>query len=43
MKTDEALKAARSAGLDLVEVARTTVPPACKVFDYDEWLRIQRN
>jgi translation initiation factor IF-3 len=43
MKTDEVLKAARSAGLDLVEMARTAVPPACKIFDYEASLKIQRN
>ena len=31
---DEAMKLARSAGLDLVEVASNAEPPVCKIMDY---------
>jgi translation initiation factor IF-3 len=35
--TSEALKRAREAGLDLVEVAPTAKPPVCKILDYGKW------
>ena len=31
---DEAMELARSAGLDLVEVASNAEPPVCKIMDY---------
>jgi len=31
---DEAMESARSAGLDLVEVASNAEPPVCKIMDY---------
>ncbi len=35
--TDEALRLAREAGLDLVEVAPTERPPVCRIMDYGKW------
>lgn len=35
--TSEALRLAREAGLDLVEVAPTARPPVCKIMDYGKW------
>jgi translation initiation factor IF-3 len=35
--TNEALRKAREAGLDLVEVAPTARPPVCKIMDYGKW------
>jgi translation initiation factor IF-3 len=35
--TSEALRMAREAGLDLVEVAPTARPPVCKILDYGKW------
>src|SRR3954466_1937766 len=35
--TGEALRRAREAGLDLVEVAPTARPPVCKIMDYGKW------
>jgi len=35
--TNEALKRAREAGLDLVEVAPVARPPVCKIMDYGKW------
>ncbi|HVT90538.1 MAG TPA: translation initiation factor IF-3 [Tepidisphaeraceae bacterium] len=35
--TSEALKMAREAGLDLVEVAPTARPPVCRIMDYGKW------
>jgi translation initiation factor IF-3 len=35
--TSEALRRAREAGLDLVEVAPTARPPVCKIMDYGKW------
>jgi translation initiation factor IF-3 len=37
VSTSEALKMAREAGLDLVEVAPTARPPVCKILDYGKW------
>jgi translation initiation factor IF-3 len=35
--TSEALRQAREAGLDLVEVAPNARPPVCKIMDYGKW------
>ncbi len=35
--TNEALKRAQDAGLDLVEVAPTARPPVCKILDFGKW------
>jgi translation initiation factor IF-3 len=35
--TAEALRLAREAGMDLVEVAPTARPPVCKIMDYGKW------
>src|SRR5919197_1178102 len=35
--TSEALRRAREAGLDLVEVAPTARPPVCRIMDYGKW------
>lgn len=35
--TDEALRRARDAGLDLVEVSPTERPPVCKIMDYGKF------
>jgi translation initiation factor IF-3 len=35
--TAEALRQAREAGLDLVEVAPTARPPVCRIMDYGKW------
>jgi translation initiation factor IF-3 len=35
--TAEALRKAREAGLDLVEVAPNARPPVCKILDYGKW------
>jgi translation initiation factor IF-3 len=35
--TSDALRLAREAGLDLVEVAPTARPPVCKIMDYGKW------
>ncbi len=35
--TFEALRMARDAGLDLVEVAPTARPPVCRIMDYGKW------
>ena len=33
----EAMTLAREAGLDLVEVVSTSVPPVCKIIDYGKF------
>jgi translation initiation factor IF-3 len=38
VSTDEAMKIAREAGLDLVEVAPNSSPPVCRVLDYGKFL-----
>jgi translation initiation factor IF-3 len=38
----EALRSAREAGLDLVEVAPTSDPPVCRIMDYGKWLYEQK-
>jgi translation initiation factor IF-3 len=35
--TSEALRRAKEAGLDLVEVAPNARPPVCKIMDYGKW------
>ena len=37
LTTQEALKRAEEAGLDLVEVAPTAVPPVCRIIDYSKY------
>src|SRR5437762_14250352 len=37
VSTAEAMRMAREAGLDLVEVAPTARPPVCKIMDYGKW------
>lgn len=37
MTTQEALKLAEEAGLDLVEVAPTATPPVCRIMDYAKY------
>ena len=37
VETDVALRQAREAGLDLVEVAATAVPPVCRIMDYGKY------
>lgn len=37
ISTDEALRRAREAGLDLVEVAPHERPPVCRIMDYGKW------
>ena len=37
VETDEALRRAREAGLDLVEVASTASPPVCRIMDFGKW------
>jgi translation initiation factor IF-3 len=37
VSTAEALRMAREAGLDLVEVAPDVRPPVCKILDYGKW------
>jgi len=40
--TDEALRMAAEAGLDLVEVAPTEKPPVCRIMDYGKWKYLQK-
>lgn len=40
--TDEALRRAREAGLDLVEVAPTERPPVCRIMDYGKFKYSQK-
>ncbi len=35
--TNEAMRLAREAGMDLVEVAPAARPPVCKIMDYGKW------
>ncbi len=37
MATPDAIKRAEEAGLDLVEVAPTAVPPVCRIIDYSKY------
>lgn len=36
--TTDALRQAREAGLDLVEVSPKAVPPVCRILDYGQWI-----
>jgi translation initiation factor IF-3 len=38
VSTDEALRQAHEAGLDLVEVAPNSAPPVCRILDYGRFL-----
>jgi len=40
--TDEALRLAREAGVDLVEVAPNVRPPVCRIMDYGKWKYLQK-
>jgi translation initiation factor IF-3 len=40
--TDEAMRMARTAGLDLVEVAPTERPPVCRIMDYGKFKYSQK-
>ncbi len=40
--TDEAMKLARNAGLDLVEVAPNERPPVCRIMDYGKFKYSQK-
>ena len=40
--TDEAMNLARTAGLDLVEVAPTERPPVCRIMDYSKFKYSQK-
>ncbi len=42
LPTFEALKLAREAGLDLVEVAPMDRPPVCRIMDYGKWKYAQK-
>ncbi len=42
MDIQEANRRAQEAGLDLVEVAPTNVPPVCRIMDYGKWLYQQK-
>jgi translation initiation factor IF-3 len=37
MPTDQALRQAQDAGLDLVEIAPNVRPPVCRILDYGKW------
>jgi len=37
VETDVALRQAREAGLDLVEVAPSATPPVCRIMDFGKW------
>ena len=38
----EALALARTAGMDLVEVAPTSAPPVCRIMDFGKWMYDQK-
>ncbi|MEM6552953.1 MAG: translation initiation factor IF-3 [Planctomycetota bacterium] len=42
IETDEARRMARSAELDLVEVAPNSRPPVCRIMDYGKWKYAQQ-
>jgi len=42
VELDDAKERARTAGLDLVEVAPTSTPPVCRIMDYGKWKYHQR-
>jgi translation initiation factor IF-3 len=37
VEVDDALRSARDAGLDLVEVAANATPPVCRIMDFGKW------
>jgi translation initiation factor IF-3 len=37
VEVEDALRSAREAGLDLVEVAATASPPVCRIMDFGKW------
>ena len=37
VETDAALRRAREAGLDLVEIAGNATPPVCRIMDFGKW------
>ncbi len=37
VEVDEALRQARDAGLDLVEVSAQASPPVCRIMDFGKW------
>jgi translation initiation factor IF-3 len=42
IETFEAMRLAREAGLDLVEVAPSARPPVCRIMDYGKWKYYQK-
>lgn len=42
LPTSEALRRAREAGLDLVEISPNAVPPVCKILDYGKFKYTQK-
>ena len=42
VSTEEALRMAADAGLDLVEVAPMERPPVCRIMDYGKWKYLQK-
>lgn len=42
VSNDEALRMAREAGVDLVEVAPNVRPPVCRLMDYGKWKYLQK-
>jgi translation initiation factor IF-3 len=42
VSTDEAMRRAREAGMDLVEVAPTERPPVCRIMDYGKFKYSQK-
>ena len=42
MDVRDAMRQAREAGMDLVEVAPQSQPPVCRIMDYGKWMYTQR-
>ena len=42
VRTDEAIRKAQEAGLDLVEISPTAHPPVCKILDYGKYKYVQK-
>ncbi len=42
ISTNEAIRKAQDAGLDLVEISPTANPPVCKILDYGKYKYIQK-
>ncbi len=42
LQTYEAIRIAREAGLDLVEISPNAVPPVCKILDYGKYKYMQK-